>query len=120
MTFALFDYPRTIIRLSVTPGYTDQATGNWIPESTAETEIQAHITDISLKERQYLDPGVVDKGVRKLICESSIAIAVGDRIKITEEDSTITAWFVNSKISESNLMNQYMNASRISYLLIRK
>jgi len=120
MTFALFDYPRTITKVSVTEGYTNQSTGEWVPESTSETEIQAHVADVTLKERQYLDPGVVEAGVRKLICDSSIALLVGDRVKITEEDDSVTEWLVNSKRSESNMMKQYVDVSRTSYIIIKK
>lgn len=120
MTFALFDCPGTVIRISVTEGYTNQSNGEWVPESTTETAIQAHISDISLKERQYLDPGVAEKGTRKLTCDSSVGLVVGDRVKITEQDSTISEWIVNSKLSESNLLQKYTNTSRSAYLLIGK
>lgn len=120
MRFDIFNYPRTITKVSVTEGYTNQSTGAWVPESTSETEIQAHVADVTLKERQYLDPGVVEKGVRKLICDSSIALIVGDRVKITEEDGSVTEWLVNSKMSESNLMDQYIDVSRITYLLEKR
>ncbi|WP_406660885.1 hypothetical protein V7O66_13760 [Methanolobus sp. ZRKC3] len=120
MSFDLFDYPRTITKVDVTEGYTNQSTGEWVPESTIETSISAHITDISLKERQYLDAAVLEKGARKLSCESSAGVVVGDRIKITEEDSSETEWIVNSKLSESSLMKQYVNVSRSTFLLVRK
>jgi hypothetical protein len=120
MQFDIFNYPRTITEVSVTEGYTDQSTGDWIPESTSETSIEAHISDISWKERQYLDDSVIEKGTRKLSCSSDIALAVGDRIKITEEDSTETEWIVNAKLSESNLMEQYLDSSRSTFLLVRK
>lgn len=120
MSFDLFDYPRTITKVGVNEGYTDQSTGEWIPESTVETEINAHVTDITLKERQYIDAAVVEKGVRKLTCDSSAGVVVGNRVKITEEDSSETEWIVDSKLSESNLMKQYANSSRMAYLLVRK
>jgi hypothetical protein len=120
MTFALFDYPRTITKVDVTEGYTNQTTGAWVPESSSETSIAAHIADVTLKEREYLDPGVLEKGVRKLTCDSSVTLAVGDRVKITEEDETISEWLVNSKIRESNLLDQYVGVSRITYLLEKR
>jgi hypothetical protein len=119
-TFSQFNYPRSITKVDVTEGYTNQSTGVWVPESTSETSISGHVADVNLKERQYLDPGVVEKGVRKLTCDSSVAIVVGDRIKITEEDDTISEWLVNSKMRESNLMDQYLGVSRITYLLVKR
>lgn len=120
MTFALFDYPRTVTNVDVTEGYTNQTTGAWVPESTEETEIDAHISDITLKEREYLDAAVLEKGARKLTCRSDVGLVVGDRVKITEEDSTETEWIVNAKLSESNLMEQYLDSSRSTFLLVRK
>jgi hypothetical protein len=119
-TFSQFNYPRSITKVDVTEGYTDQSTGDWIPESTSETSIEAHISDISWKERQYLDDSVIEKGTRKLSCSSDIALAVGDRIKITEEDSTVTEWIVNQRLSETNLLNSYLSESRETFLLTRK
>jgi hypothetical protein len=120
MTFALFDYPRTVTNVDVTEGYTNQTTGAWVPESTEETEIDAHISDITLKERQYLDAAVLEKGARKLTCRSDVGLVVGDRVKITEEDDTASEWLVNSKMHESNLMDQYVGVSRITYLLVKR
>jgi len=118
--FTQFNYPRSITKVDVTEGYTDQSTGDWIPESTTETSINAHVADVTLKERQYLDAAVLEKGVRKLICGSDDGVVVGDRIKITEQDLTITEWLVNSKTKESNLMDQYVGVSRITYLLVKR
>lgn len=120
MSFDLFDYPGTITKVDVTKGYTNQSTGEWVPESTIETEINAHITDVTLKERHYIDAAVLEKGVRKLSCDSSAGVIVGDRVKITEEDSSESEWIVDSKLAESNLLKQYVNVSRSSFLLVRK
>jgi hypothetical protein len=120
MMFEQFNYPRSITKVDVTEGYTNQSTGAWVPESSSETSIDAHVADVTLKERQYLDPGVVERGVRKLTCDSSVTLAVGDRVKITEEDDTTSEWDVNSKMSESNLMDQYLGVSRITYLLEKR
>lgn len=119
-TFSHFDYTRSITKVDVTEGYINQSTGEWVPETTSETSITGHVADVTLKERQYLDPGVVEKGVRKLTCDSSVALAVGDRVKITEEDETVSEWLVNSKMQESNMMDQYLGVSRITYLLVRR
>ncbi len=118
--FSQFNYPRSITKVDVTEGSTNQSTGEWVPESTTETSINAHVADVTLKERQYLDAAVLEKGVRKLICGSDDGVVVGDRVKITEEDSTETEWIVNAKLSESNLMEQYLDSSRSTFLLVRK
>jgi hypothetical protein len=120
MMFTQFNYPRSITKVDVTEGYTNQSTGAWIPESTSETPIEAHISDTSLKERQYLDDSVVERGTRKLSCDSSISLAVGDRVKITEYDGTVTEWNVNAWPFESGLIEKYTGISRSTFLLIRK
>jgi hypothetical protein len=118
--FDSFDYPRAVTKVDVTEGYTNQSTGVWVPESTSETSISGHVADVTLKERQYLDAAVLEKGARKLTCRSDVGLVVGDRVKITEEDSTETEWIVNAKLSESNLMEQYLDSSRSTFLLVRK
>lgn len=118
--FSSFDYPRTITHTKVTPGYTNQTTGAWVPEITTTAALSAHISDLTLEERKYVDAGILQKGVRKLTCSASAAVMTGDRITITEEDSTTSIWLVNSKMSESNLMKTYLGVSRITYLLEKR
>jgi hypothetical protein len=120
MTYELFNYPGQIILTKVTPGYTNQTTGAWVPEITTDVTISAHISDITLEERKHVDAGLLAKGVRKLTCNASAAVMTGDRITITEEDSTTSTWLVNSKMNESNLMKTYVNVSRIAYLLEKR
>jgi hypothetical protein len=120
MTFELFNYPRTITHTKVTPSYTNQTTGAWIPEITTTAALSAHISDLTLEERKYMDAGLLAKGVRKLTCNASAGVMTGDRITITEEDSTTSTWLVNSKMNESNLMKTYLNVSRITYLLEKR
>lgn len=117
--FDYFNWPKTVKKITLTPGYSDSS-GNWVFEQTSETEISAHISDISVKEMQYLDPGIVERGTRKLSCEESTDISVGDRIKITELDGTTeTEWLVNSLLSSTGVLNSHLNISRQTFLLVK-
>jgi hypothetical protein len=118
--FTQFNYPRSITKVDVTEGYTNQSTGEWVPETTSETSISGHVADVNLKERQYLDDSVVERGTRKLSCDSDVALVVGDRVKITEYDDTVTEWNVNAWPFESGLIEKYTGISRSTFLLIRK
>ena len=117
MSFDVFDWPYAIIRVDVIPGYAD-ASGDWIAEQTSETAITGHVTDLTQEERQYVDPGILLKGTRKL--STSSELAAGDRIKITEADSSETEWIVDSKMHENELIGKYVGTTRTTYLLVLK
>lgn len=120
MSFDVFDYPRTITKIDVTEGYTDQSSGDWVPEVTTSTAIDAHISDFSLKERQYLPESATQAGSRKMTCNATEDVNVGDRVQITEVDSEVTTWRVESLLSESNLMYRYTGTSRQTFLIVQK
>jgi len=117
--FSSFDYPRTVKHVSITEGYT-ASDGSWVAEVTSETSISAHVSDLTWKERQFLDEEIIEHGARKLAVDASLGIVVGDRIKITEVDTTETTWFVHSRMYESNLMKKFLNVSRETFLIARK
>jgi hypothetical protein len=118
--FSAFDWPYPIVKIAVTPGYTNQTTGAWVAETTEETAITAHVSDISIKERSYLEPGLVERGVRNLSCDSSLALAVGDRVKITELAGDTSEWMIHTKKISSGLLARHAGISRESFVLKRK
>lgn len=117
--FDAMDWPHTVSKVIVTPGYTNQTTGAWVSESTVTTVIDAHISDISLKELRYIDPGIVERGARKLACKASVTLNPGDRVEIYEDatGALITEWQVESHLNKSGLMNKHVGINRNSYLL---
>lgn len=121
MTFDTFNWQKTVKKVTVTPGYTNQTTGEWIPETTTETTISAHVSDVSQKELSYLDPGLVAQGVRKFACERSVGLAVGDKVKITEMDGTTeTEWIVHAKQFSTGLLQKHAGVDREIFLLKRR
>ncbi len=121
--FDSFNWPKTVKKVTVTAGYTQQTgvnAGEWVPETTTETAISAHVSDVTQKELQYLDPGLVLQGVRKLACERSVGLAVSDRIKITEMDGTETEWIVHAKQFSTGLLQKHAGIDRETFLLKRK
>lgn len=115
MSFDVFDWPYSVTKVDVTAGYTD-SNGDWVAEVTAETAISAHITDLTQEERQYIDPGILSRGTRKL--STSSELAVGDRVKITESDSSETEWVIDSKMHENGLIGKYVGTTRTTFLLV--
>lgn len=115
-TFSVFDWPYPVKRVTVTAGFTNQTTGDWVPETTVDTVITAHVSEVSQKKLQYLDPGIVALGVRELRCAQSVGLIVSDRVKITEADASETEWVVHEKQGTTGLIPE----QRESFLLTRK
>lgn len=117
--FDAMDWPYTVSKVIVTAGYPNQTTGAWVPETTVTTAIDAHMSDMSIEELRYIDPGIIERGVRKLACESSVTLDPGDRIEVYENEAgTITTeWKVESLLNRSGLLNRHAGINRNSYLL---
>lgn len=120
MTFNTFNWPKTIKKVTVTVGYTNQATGEWIPEVTVDTVISAHVSDVNQKELQYIAPGLVAQGVRKLACDRSVGLAAGDRVKITEMNGIETEWIIHAKQFSTGLLQKHAGIDRETPLLKRR
>jgi len=117
--FEVFDHPLTVTKEELTAGYTDSS-GNWISEIVTETEIAAHVSDLSLKELSFIDAGIVAVGVRKLTCEVSLGLIPGGRINITELDTTTSEWLIVQKMHSSGLLSKHMEVQRDTFLLKRR
>ena len=117
--FSIFDWPYAVKIVAVTPGGTNQTTGEWVPETTVETAILAHVGDVNQKELSFIDPGIVAVGVRKLSVEQSLNLAVGDRIKIIEADSNESEWTIHAKQNFSGFLSKYAGVRRETFLLKR-
>ncbi len=118
--FDVFNWPYSIVKCTVTAGYTDQTTGAWVAESTVETAISAHISDISIKELQYFEPAIVAKGIRNLSCNSSVGLLPLDFVRITELSGETTEWIVHAKKLSTGLLARHAGISRESFVLRRK
>lgn len=112
----------TVRKVVTTPGYTNQTTKAWVAETTTESTITAHVSDITVKELSYLEPRLFNIGDRKLTVESSEGIKVGDRIKISEEstDTEVSEWIVKSKQNSSVLLSKRIGVARDTFYLKRK
>jgi len=119
MSFSIFDWPNAITRVTVTAESTS-SDGTYVPEVTAETSISGHVSDINLKELLLMEPGVFQIGDRKISLETSIGLAVGDRLKIVELTGEETEWLVKAKQQTSGLLSKYAGVSRESFYLKRK
>ena len=117
--FSAFDWPHTVNKIVVTPGYTVQSTGVWVPETTVTTKINAHVSDLSIEEKRLLDPGIVEFGARKIAVESSVSVNPGDRIEIYEDQAgtKITEWVIESQIYNIGLLDRHASVDRNTYLM---
>jgi len=102
----------------ITVGYTDDS-GNWIPAVYVDSSFSANVSDVSLKDLEFIDPALVETGVRKLSCESTIAILPEDEITVTEKDGSSSSWVVVEKISATDFLKKFISESRETFLLRR-
>lgn len=110
--------------IDVTPGYTSQTTGEWIPEVTTERQIFGKIQDIvtnyshdsaSMYEIETKDYGSEENGMRMLNTEEIMDI--NDRIKIVELDGTTTLWVIRSIQSDYHLLQKYLGMQYRGYVI---
>ena len=114
--FDLFDYPYELVRKNVTPGYTD-TNGDWVAATSTETQIYGHLSDLTLEELKYIDPIIVESGVRKLSVSQDYGFKTEDKITVTELDGSETEWEIYLKQSASSLMKKYFILNRETYIL---
>lgn len=118
--FDIFNYSGTIKKIDVVEGSTDQSTGEWIPETTTQTTINGHISDLTNAELATISAGTLEKGVRKLTCDTSEGIVAGDRIKIVESDGSEIEWQVRKVLHQNSLISKYTGEDRTSFLIVRQ
>lgn len=118
--FDAMNYPNTMTWVHVTPGYHNSTTGVWVPESmTTPVTFTGHLSSVTDKERQFLPQAAIDAGVRLLATES-MGIVDGDRIQITEYDSSTTMWYVLKEVSTSSVMRNILGITRRQFYLVRQ
>jgi len=94
MTISDFDYLYKIELIRITEGYTDQTTGEWVEGNEEVVEITGHLQEITAKELQRLPEGEYSVGDRKFYTDADVK--VGDVIRITEPDGSVTEWEVKA------------------------
>jgi len=107
--FSMLDYDGTITKIDVTSGYTD-ASGDWIAESTVETPISGHVSDLSLEEREFISPGILNTGSRKLA--TSTHLNAGDRVRID-----LTEYTVSTVMYTTHVLGRHTGTERTTYIL---
>jgi len=117
MIISDLDYPNTIQLVRITEGYTDQGTGEWVSGSEQVTEIKGHLQEITARELRNLPEGEYELGDRRLY--TSEDLEVGDVVRITEQDGSITEWIVKAVESKYSVLGKY-GVKRRAYLLKAK
>lgn len=116
--FAVFDYPRQIMHVPITVGSTNQSTGVWQPPGIpTPAAITGDLQDIKLQDLQRLPEGIVTLGDRRII--TTFALSEGDLLQVTESDSSVSVWIVNTVERASYVMPKFGFPQRTAYLLKR-
>ena len=113
--FDIFNYDNSLTWISVTPSYHDEQ-GIFSPEVKVPTTINGHIKSITESELQFLQKGVSNTGVVVLYTGNG-SIKKGDKIKVTNDDDTITTWYVLKIPDRYNVLKKITGISRYKYYL---
>ncbi len=108
-----FDWKFPIMRVIITEGHTNQSTGEWVDEVTRESPITGDVQDISLEECRRYPQGSVTSGDRRIF--TAAGLDIGDRLKITESDGSVTEWSVSALSEEYHMFGK----TRFQYILRR-
>lgn len=114
--FSVFDNKLAVSRIVVTQESWDTS-GNYTAASETTSAIKAHISEVSLNEKRFIDPNIVSVGVRKITAETSVGLDLHDKIQVTELNGDITQWELIEKRSTSLLMNKLIGSSRETFLM---
>ena len=112
-----FDWPHNIKLVSITAGGTNQSTGDYDAPGEVETDIKAHIIDLSIKDLQRMPEGMYAIGDRRIICDKIYGVTPIDNIKITEADSSVTDWEVKEREKSYAMIGKFAGEDRESFLL---
>ncbi len=126
--FRWFAYPYPVKLISVTPGYTEQPSGNWIPESITESDVDIMVQNITVEDLQLVEVGTVEAGDKKITIESSAGLKVRDRLRIYEKepdeqdsDPTIRPeWEVTTKLQAPRTKAKCIKMDFETYLIRRR
>jgi hypothetical protein len=118
MTISDLDYPYSIQLVRITEGYSDQSTGEFVAGNESTQDIKGHLQEITAKELQRLPEGEYSIGDRRLYTDAEADI--GDIVKITEPDGSITEWIIKAVERKYSLISKHSGISRRAYLLKRK
>ena len=119
-SFSVFDWKYGLTKVDVVTGYTVQATGEWVSEVPTETSISGHVSDVSREELKYIDPALIEAGVRKLGVNRSVGLAAGDRIKVVEPDASTTEWILVTKQAYSGMLAKHTGIERETFLMRKR
>jgi len=94
--------------------------GDWVAETSEDITLYAHISDLSIQERKFINPALVSRGARKIAVLNSVGLAIGDRIRITEIDnSTESTWRIHQKQYCPALIESYVGINRNTFIMTR-
>lgn len=111
------NYPFSIQRIAVTPAYTDQETGQYVPAVETATPLEGNLGTVTYERVNRDQTGVLKLGDR--IFATGTPLANGDKLRVAESDGKVTEWVVVACLGETTQMQKFLNITRHSYALRR-
>ena len=117
--FDVFDNSTAMTKKVVTAGYYNTS-GVWVPPSDSTASFSGHISSIDDKKLQFLPEAVRELGTRILSVDGSIALKNGDKVQVTEPDSSTTMWTIGDEVKTSSIMKSIGVNRRQFYISLTK
>lgn len=111
--WAIFNSTLALSNVTVTSAYTNQSTGVYTAEATTETSVIGHVVDIMDEQLSRLPEGIYRDGDREFY--TSTKLRAGDRLKITEPDSTTTYWEIVNDAHDTHFIFSQLGIRRYKY-----
>lgn len=114
-----FNHRYKIKWVSIVAGYHDD-NGTYVPPDTSSTLIKGHISDVTLKEKQFLPEGAVEAGIR-LFATSTPGLKDGDLLIITEDEAgTESVWYILKAANTTNVLKSLTGIIRYNFYISRQ
>lgn len=126
--FTMLDYPHTVNRLRISGGETDQATGEWIPETTSSIEIKGYLGVGDLKKSMSIDSiqilmgGKFQTGDLYFACHNDCDVLTNDVLEVYDDaaGTTKSYWRIISYTQELTETDKLAPFGRNYYLTRRE
>ena len=106
------NYPISIQRITVTPAYTDQETGQYVPAVETATPLEGTLGTVTYERVTRSQTGILNLGDR--IFATGTPLANGDKLRVAESDGKVTEWVVVASHGATTQMQKFLNITRHS------
>lgn len=113
------NHPHDIVLKRVTPGFTDQDTGEWNAPTSTTTLIEGGFQPDPLVEHDQEDVGFVDEGMASLVSEST-GILRGDLVEVYHDHGSTTYVIRGIVDRHEGISRTPLGRQRIEYMMERQ